>query len=204
MLNHVIKRGWRRFHVFCNPDIDSMLITAALYTQATLYCVDHMWHVSYRLLAWVPVDIPGWYLTLEVMHIFWISQPLLSWNYCRKLKIYWHFLIISQYWYGTVSHFYTEDKNMFTLHCQCHGRWWPSDVKRVVMMSTLSSQVAWDIVMTTSNSSSDDKAVTISLDFQYSFVDAMFYALLYFITWFAVHCFSSVHCTQCIVQYNAL
>ena len=25
-----------------------------------------------------------------------------------------------------------------------------------------------------------------------------------FITWFAVHCFSSVHCTQCIVQYNAL
>ena len=24
-----------------------------------------------------------------------------------------------------------------------------------------------------------------------------------FITWFAVHCFSSVHCTQCIVQYNA-
>ena len=24
------------------------------------------------------------------------------------------------------------------------------------------------------------------------------------ITWFAVHCFSSVHCTQCIVQYNAL
>ena len=25
-----------------------------------------------------------------------------------------------------------------------------------------------------------------------------------FITWFAVHCFSSVHWTQCIVQYNAL
>ena len=24
-----------------------------------------------------------------------------------------------------------------------------------------------------------------------------------FITWFAVHCFSSVHCTQSIVQYNA-
>ena len=26
----------------------------------------------------------------------------------------------------------------------------------------------------------------------------------WFITWFVVHCFSSVHCTQCIVQYNAL
>ena len=25
-----------------------------------------------------------------------------------------------------------------------------------------------------------------------------------FITWFAVHCFSGMHCTQCIVQYNAL
>ena len=24
-----------------------------------------------------------------------------------------------------------------------------------------------------------------------------------FITWLAVHCFSSVHCAQCIVQYNA-
>ena len=28
--------------------------------------------------------------------------------------------------------------------------------------------------------------------------------LIGIITWFAVHCFSSVHCTQCIVQYNAL
>ena len=28
--------------------------------------------------------------------------------------------------------------------------------------------------------------------------------LFYIITWFAVHCLSSVHCTQCIVQYNAL
>ena len=28
--------------------------------------------------------------------------------------------------------------------------------------------------------------------------------LINFITWLAVHCFSSVHCTQCVVQYSAL
>ena len=34
--------------------------------------------------------------------------------------------------------------------------------------------------------------------------DGLLWLKASFITWFAVHCFSIMHCTQCIVQYNAL